>query len=214
MLGGDCTVGLGTVAGLVGGTPLGLIYFDLHPDMNVPASVSEGALDWMGMAHALGFDGAEEHLCSFGSRRPLLEPDEVVFLAVGPNGPTPYEREQQAARGLREIDAPTVTSDPEGSARDALAMLDSAERILVHFDVDVVDYLDLSLSENAGRNEGLDLETATRVLRTLAATPKLAALTITEVNPDHDPDGSALRRLVDGLTDVLSSASVLVTGAR
>ena len=32
---------------------MGLIYFDVHPDLNVPASVVE-ELDWMGMAHMLG----------------------------------------------------------------------------------------------------------------------------------------------------------------
>lgn len=206
VLGGDCTVGLGTVAGLRDGQSLGLVYFDLHTDMNVPASVREGALDWMGMAHALGFEGTEERLRTFGPAVPLLKPDEVLFFAVGADNPTSYEREQQAVRGLREIGAPEVASKPERSAARALSMLEAAERILVHFDVDTVDYLDLPISENAGRNEGLAFDTAMRALRVLLASPKLAGLTVTEVNPDHDPDGSAAERLVDGLATALSEA--------
>ena len=66
VVGGDCTIELGTVAGLLppegSGGRLGLIYFDVHPDLNVPASVGEGALDWMGMAHMLGEEGAAEPL--------------------------------------------------------------------------------------------------------------------------------------------------------
>jgi arginase len=58
VLGGDCTVGIGTVAGHTRHGRVGLIYFDLHADLNVPASVLPGALDWMGMAHMLGEDGA------------------------------------------------------------------------------------------------------------------------------------------------------------
>jgi arginase len=204
VLGGDCTVGLGTVAGLLDGSSLGLVYFDLHPDMNVPTSVREGALDWMGMAHALAFDHTEERLRTFGPSVPLLRPEEVVFFAVGAENPTSYEREQQAAHGLREVAAPSVASDPEAAARAALAMLEPAERIAVHFDVDTVDYMDLPISENAGRNEGLTFETAMRALRVLLGTPLLAALTVAEVNPDHDPDGSAVRRLVDGLAACLS----------
>jgi arginase family enzyme len=37
VIGGDCTVGLGTVAGhLPTADSIGLLYFDLHPDLNVP----------------------------------------------------------------------------------------------------------------------------------------------------------------------------------
>src|ERR687894_504864 len=61
VIGGDCTVELGTVAGLLApeesAKRLGLVYFDLHPDLNVPGSVKEGALDWMGVAHMLGEEG-------------------------------------------------------------------------------------------------------------------------------------------------------------
>src|SRR5215210_9229375 len=56
-----CTVGIGTVAGHVANNDrVGLIYFDLHADLNIPASVLPGTLDWMGMAHMLGVDGAAD----------------------------------------------------------------------------------------------------------------------------------------------------------
>ena len=44
VLGGDCTTGLGTLAGVQTrfDDRVGLVYFDLHADMNVPASVREG----------------------------------------------------------------------------------------------------------------------------------------------------------------------------
>src|SRR5215213_228536 len=67
--GGDCTIELGTVAGLLpSGGRLGLIYFDLHPDLNVPESIKEGTLDWMGVAHMLGEEGAAEQLRASASR--------------------------------------------------------------------------------------------------------------------------------------------------
>jgi arginase len=59
VLGGDCTVGIGTVAGHVeSGESTALFYFDAHADLNTPTSVHEGALDWMGIAHMLGEEGA------------------------------------------------------------------------------------------------------------------------------------------------------------
>jgi arginase len=54
VLGGDCTVELGTVAGALRGShSVGLIYVDLDTDLNTPDSTEDGALDWMGLAHLL-----------------------------------------------------------------------------------------------------------------------------------------------------------------
>jgi len=214
VLGGDCTVELGTIAGCRDGSrPLGLVYFDLHPDMNVPSVVREGALDSMGMAHALALDGAVDELAEASGRAPLLAPDEVFLFAYGPDNRTVFEREQMEEHLLRGIDVREVARDPERAAVRAIAALEpDVDRILVHLDVDVVDFTDLPLSENAGRNQGLSFEHTLRALRVLLSSPKLAALTVTEVNPDHDPDGTALGRLVGGLTEALACAPTL-TGA-
>jgi excisionase family DNA binding protein len=54
VLGGDCTVGIGTMAGVRQALgPVALAYFDLHSDLNAPDSASDGALDWMALAHTL-----------------------------------------------------------------------------------------------------------------------------------------------------------------
>jgi arginase len=87
ILGGDCTVGIGTVAGhLAAGERLGLVYFDQHADLNVPESVPEGALDWMGMAHMLGVDGAVPELVACGPRTPMLAPEQVLLFGWGGAG--------------------------------------------------------------------------------------------------------------------------------
>jgi arginase len=55
VLGGDCTVELGTVAGSLQATPsVGVVYIDLDTDLNTPQSTEDGALDWMGVAHCTG----------------------------------------------------------------------------------------------------------------------------------------------------------------
>jgi arginase len=205
VLGGDCTIGLGTVAGIQAGRGgrAGLLYFDLHPDMNVPSSVSEGALDWMGMAHALGIEGAESTIVKAFERTPLLEPDELWLFAHGPG--TEFEREQIARLGVRGTTVTDVARDPEGSAATALdEFIRRADHLVVHLDVDVIDFVDLPLSQDAGRNEGLLFDAAMRALGTLLAHPAVAALTVTEINPAHDPDGSQLPRFVEGLVGAFS----------
>lgn len=192
VLGGDCTVGIGTVAGHVATRErVGLIYFDTHADLNVPAAVPEGALDWMGMAHMLAEDGAVAELVAAGPRTPLLEPADVLLFAWGPDQATAYEREAIARRGLSAIPADEVAADPEGAAARACALMeDRCDRLLVHFDVDVIDFTDVPLSENTGRNQGLAFDHALRALDGLLASPRLAGLTITELNPDHTETGA------------------------
>ena len=67
VLGGDCTVELGTVAGASRETPdVGLVYIDYDTDMNTPLSVEDGALDWMGVAHLLGLPDTVPSLAGVG----------------------------------------------------------------------------------------------------------------------------------------------------
>ena len=49
------------------------------------------------------------------------------------------------------------------------------------------------------------------VLRELVAAPNWTTLTICEVNPDHDPDGSSMRRLSEALADILAGAPRLAS---
>lgn len=213
VLGGDCTVELGTVAGFLDPDGsheerLGLVYFDVHPDLNVPTSVGEGALDWMGVAHMLGVEGAAEPLIRVGSRFPLLGDEDVFLFSYGPEQATEHERGVIERRALKGTRVGQVAADPEGAAARALAEMEPRfDRLLVHFDVDTVDFTDLPLSENTGRNEGLPFDAAMRALGVLLRSDRLAAVTVTEFNPDHgEEDGSTAEALAQELGNALSGA--------
>ena len=192
VVGGDCTVGIGTVAGHVAtGERVGLVYFDSHADLNVPDSVHEGALDWMGLAHMLGEPGGVAALTGAGGRTPLLEPEQVLCFGWGPEQATRFEREVIKRRSIEVLPVADVAADPAGAATSARRSIESrCDRLLVHFDVDVIDFTDVPLSENTGRNEGLSYEHALRALAALVSSPRLAGLTITELNPDHTERGT------------------------
>ena len=80
----------------------------------------------------------------------------MLLFGVGPEQATPFERELIEGRGIRVVPVDEVAADPEGAAARARALIeDRCDRLLVHFDVDVIDFTDVPLSENTGRNEGL-----------------------------------------------------------
>ena len=208
VLGGDCTVGVGTVAGhLESSEGVGLIYFDLHADLNVPPSVTPGALDWTGVAHMLGVDGAERELVEAGPRAPLLSPEQVLLFAWGREGAQEHEREIVDRLGIEAILVEEVRADPAAAAAKAIKSLGArSDRILVHFDVDVVDFTDTPLSENPGRNEGMAYEQAAAALRVLLASPALAGVTVTELNPNHVEEGAgSIERLARDLAGALTA---------
>lgn len=204
VIGGDCTVGLGTVAGTIpSGGQVGLLYFDLHPDLNTPQSTDTGALDWMGVAHAIGLENTIETLSHAGPRYPLLDHNDVFFFSFGPENRTEWERDVMERHDLVGIPVDEVSEAPEKAAKEALRTFGSqVDHLVIHFDVDTIDFVDLPLSENGGRNEGLRFDQAIRALRVLVECEATSGITITELNPDHgSEDGTTIDVFVEGLTN-------------
>ena len=104
-----------------------------------------------------------------------------------------------------------VAADPRAAATRASQRFG---RYLVHFDVDVVDFVDLPLSENTGHNIGLPFDAACAALEVLVAGPGFAGLTVTEHNPAHGAeDGSTTAALAAALQRALSCAASRPSGA-
>jgi arginase len=113
---------------------------------------------------------------------------------------TPWELDHIARLRLKRVAVEEVADDPRKAAQRALTLAAGRDRYIVHFDVDVIDFTDAPLSENAGRNKGLSFDTAMVALRGLLSSEKVAALTVTEVNPEHaTAEEGLLERFVDGL---------------
>src|SRR5262245_35528593 len=102
VLGGNCTIALAVMAALqrLGAGAPGLLYADRHYDINTPQSTTDGALDWMGLAHALALPGCVDALTDAFGPRPLLEAYQVAWLGVEPRVATGWEREQADRLGL------------------------------------------------------------------------------------------------------------------
>lgn len=186
------------------GEDLGLLYFDANTDLNIPASVPGGFLDWMGMAHILGEAGAVEELSHIGPRFPLLSDDKVIFFAYVPAELTAWEQTVFIRRSLHGY----VADRARDAAVEALAEMEQrAEHFLVHFDVDVIDFLDFPIADFPQPNAVLTFQEAMACLEVFVSSPKCVGLTITEFNPDHaDEDGIFVAAFAEGVVSAFARA--------
>jgi len=190
VLGGDCTIELGTVAGARrDGASVGLVYIDLDTDLNPPGQ-SDGALDWTVAAHLLDLQGTAPELTGLGPTTPLLKPTDLFFLGPNEDEVTSYEKGVITERSLQYVSLATVKKSPAKAAEHAIQWGAQFDRLLIHLDVDVLAYTHFPIAENVRRSNGLALSELAQLLAILTQAPNWRALTITEVNPDHAPDES------------------------
>jgi arginase len=160
----------------------------------------------MGVAHMLGLKYTLPELAGLGPRVPMLNPEQLLLF--GNDNVEAFERQVIDRLGIAEVRLAEVVADPAGAAA---AVVDGwarqFERLLIHLDVDVLDFGDMPLAENTRRNVGLTFDQLMAALHQLLRAPNWAALTVCELNPDHgESDGSTLRTFAEGLADALAGA--------
>ncbi|MFF1876659.1 arginase family protein [Leifsonia sp. NPDC058230] len=205
VLGGSCLVALGVMSALTARAPdAGLVYMDRHSDLNTPETTTDGALDWMGLAHLLDVPGIVRELRDALRTTPVLTPDRVHLFGVDPAATTGGERRIRDTLGLSVTTGTQVAADPRAAAESALAAYGPGP-LAVHLDVDVLDFTDAPLAEDTGgRNSGPALAEAAEALAVLCRDPRFRVLSVGELNPTRSVGESrAIDRFVDALARAL-----------
>ena len=202
ILGGDCTITLGVLAGFLERHPdAGLMYFDGDIDVSTPQTTASGILDTMGLAHLLG-SGTPE-LARIGPRYPLMPGERIVAFgydfAEAPEPARAWLTEQKVTQYPA-----TGMDDPPARAAEAMSGLAGRSGpVLVHFDVDVINSTEFPLADFPHFNQGLGYLDALACLRVFCRHEAFGGLVITEVNPHRDPDGRLTARLAADVAEIL-----------
>jgi arginase len=215
ILSGDCISVLGVIAGARRYyRNVSLIYVDRDADLNVPATTPSGCVDGMVISQIIG-RGAPE-LVRFWGEPPLVRaPDVAIFGFERLDAP---EEQFLTTSPLRRHPAMEVSS--VGAAKAAGLALERVHvanhEFVLHFDVDAINGDEFPWTNFPGTG-GLSLSEVRDALRVFAKQPNLAAIVVAGYNPELDGDGLGARKLIDFLTDVLSTrlepAPAQVTGA-
>jgi arginase len=205
VLGGDCTIAIGSVAGIVNAFPkTGLIYFDDDTDLNTPDTTPSGIFDGMVVSHIIG-RGVKE-LAHMANRYPTLQEENVTLFGFDPSSGLvdPPEIEFLKTSKIKQFPIDTVRKlGAKSSARQALLeLMQKVDRIFVHFDVDFINGKEMP-AKDLIHPDGLAFHDAEIVLKTFVESERFAGMEITEFNPKMDQNQRIASRLVDLLTSVL-----------
>lgn len=213
-LGGDCSILQAVLSAMHAAmsskcNDISLIYMDGDVDLTLPAEAAigidkTGILDGMTMTHLTQRDGCLPSLrgVPFSSRpngMPLVGPNDVVFFGFDPLQLSSDHWVYLVENGFKAYTRSTVRKKPSASASAALEWINSRSKgVLLHFDVDVIDSGEFPLG-NYPHYAGLMAAEAFEALEMFLASPKVIGLTITEVNPNNDPDNTMVTMLVDAV---------------
>jgi arginase len=202
VLGGDCSILLGSMLALRRRGRHGLVFVDGHSDFRHP-----GNSEFVGAA--AGEDlalvtGRGDDLANLEDRGPLALDSDVFVLGVRSG--------DDALSELKALGIPVPTADEvrrEGiaAAREALAHLedtDALDGFWVHCDVDVLDSAVMSAVDTP-EPDGLGFDHLSELLRRLLADRRARGLEITIFDPDLDEDGVLAEALTSCLCDAFTT---------
>jgi arginase len=182
VLGGDHSIAMGTVAGLLDAFgDVGVLWIDAHGDINTPETSPSGNVHGMPVAAMLGRAGLGTRL-GWASRH--ISPSRVVLY--GTRTLDPGERLIIRDLGIRmftmsEIDQRGVTATID----EAIEVLRGEGGIHVSFDMDAVDPLEAP-GVGTPWPGGLTYREAHLAMELLATTGLVSSMEVAEVNPIHD----------------------------
>ena len=203
VLGGDCTLAVGVVAGARAALEqaVGLVYLDANADLNTPDTSPSGLLCGMALAMAMG-RGPSEVTTAAGDP-PAVRGEHVALL-----GYRQLDGSERRALGHLGLALPAEAMKRLGMRVAAALALDAVENddgpIVVHLDVDLVDASEMPAKEGLTPGAGLTLGEASDLVTALLASPRVVALEVVEYQPLRDPDRACARGLVDLITRAVS----------
>jgi arginase len=209
VLGGDCSILLGTMLALRRRGRFGLFFIDGHADFYSPESEPFGEVASMDLALATGRGPAA--LADLDGRRPLVrDQDVVVFGFRDAESAREYGSPDVRQTGMHVFDLTEVRRlGPAEAARRGLTALEASgvEGFWIHLDADVLND-DVMPAVDYRMPDGLWPEELTEALAAVLASPLAMGMEVTIYNPALDNrECLAARALAQAVTRAFAAVT-------
>jgi arginase len=210
VLGGDCSILLGTMLALRRRGRYGLLYIDGDADFYQPqVNPLSGAASASDLAFATG--RGPDVVADIEGRRPLVRDDDVVVFACRDAA----DRERRGCQPLPDdllvVDRDQVRRLGAGpAAREAVRFLTRdggpEDGFWIHIDADVFDETIMQAVDDP-RPDGLAWDEVVSALGVAVRSGRAVGLQVAIYNPDIDADGSNGRGLAAAVRDALAASA-------
>lgn len=206
VLGGDCSIMLGTLLALQPRGRFGLLFLDGHMDFYQPEAEPHGEAASMELALATG--RGPDLVSRVGGSLPLVRDDDIVVFG--------FRDEEEAFEHGSQPLPPSIVAFSEKALRQegfwpsvekALALLcrPDLDGFWLHLDVDVLSHEVLPAADFP-QTGGLQWDELQPVLVAALGTGRVAGMEITIFNATLDKDGMQAEALTAFLTDAVEAA--------
>ncbi|MBB4482434.1 arginase family protein [Rhizobium etli] len=207
VLGGDCTILLGSMLAFRRRGRYGLFFIDGNADFFQPEAEPNGEGASMDLAFVTGY--GPPLLTDIEGRGPLVRPQDAVAFAYRDHEDQAEYGSQPLPEELKAIDLPALRkAGIEAAARQAVEHLTRAELdgFFIHLDADCLDDAIMPAVDFRVPG-GLSWDELEAALRIALASGEAVGIEITIYNPRLDDDGSAGRGLASVLVAALETAA-------
>jgi arginase len=213
ILGGDCSILLGSTLAFRRRGRFGLLFIDGHADFYQPEANPNGEAASMDLAFATGYGPAL--LTNIEQRAPLVRPEDTVAFGF-------RDADEQRHYGSQPLPADILALDlwsvremgVEQAMQTALKRVARPELdgFFIHLDADCLND-DIMPAVDYRLPDGFSYNELTAILTLAMTSGRVVGLEVTIYNPALDEDGSAGRLLTNLLVTALgTSAPWAVTG--
>ena len=214
VLGGDCSVLIGSMLGLKPLGRYGLVFIDAHDDFSVVRKLD----DYKGFLAAAGLDlgivtgRAPGGLGDLRGQKPYVREEDVVLFGLSrePADSEFFATETLDTTAMHQLPVQRIRElGPEPAARAALSHLAAQplDGFWIHLDVDVLDAKHMPAVDSPNP-DGLDYDQLGAALRVLLADPRVVGMDLTIYDPELDPEGVYGDRLTQMIVRAFEGAIV------
>ena len=207
VLGGDCSILLGSLLALRRRGRYGLIFLDGHSDFWTPEEDAHGEAASMDLALVTG--RGPSVVTNLEGRRPLVQVEDVIAVGMRDNEfDLDYLRRNGGLSIPSELEMITLADIRRAGFESAMAKVakflarDELDGFWIHLDVDVLEDTIMPAVDYRMPN-GLSWGELVASLKWAISSGRAIGMQVTIYNPNLDPELSAGRSLVDALIEGL-----------
>ncbi|PTM57784.1 arginase family protein [Desmospora activa] len=203
VLGGDCSILVGSALALKRKGRYGLIHLDAHPDYYHKNNRNQAAV--AGMALAIVSGKGTEILTNLENRRPYVHGEDIISFGYRETDPEQEIIQEAIAAGITCWSAARLHQlGSEKVATDFINFINRTEvaGFWIHLDADILDATIMPCVD-CPEPHGLLWKELTLLLKLLLSSPKVIGMDVTILDPDLDPMRKVTQTFSELLTNVL-----------